>query len=40
MDTLIPAFLRRQPGYDHGYWFVSSFMADHLDHHATTLNAP
>ena len=26
--------LRRQPGYDHGYYFISTFMDDHLRHHA------
>jgi S-formylglutathione hydrolase len=26
--------LRRQAGYDHGYWFIQTFMADHLGHHA------
>ena len=30
--------LRRQAGYDHGYYFVSSFVDDHLAHHARTLN--
>ena len=29
--------LRRQPGYDHSYWFISTFMADHLSHHAKAL---
>ncbi len=29
--------LRRQPGYDHSYWFIQSFMSDHLRHHATQL---
>lgn len=29
--------LRRQPGYDHGYWFIQSFIADHLRHHAREL---
>src|SRR3982750_1401845 len=29
--------LRRQPGYDHGYYFVSSFMADHMTWHAERL---
>ena len=29
--------LRRQPGYDHGYWFVSTFIDDHLRHHAKAL---
>ena len=29
--------LRMQPGYDHSYFFVSSFMADHLRWHAERL---
>ncbi len=29
--------LRMQPGYDHGYFFIQSFMADHLQHHARLL---
>jgi len=29
--------LRRQSGYDHGYYFISSFIADHLHHHAQLL---
>ena len=29
--------LRVQPGYDHSYYFVSSFMADHLRWHAERL---
>lgn len=29
-----PLTLRRQPGYDHSYYFISSFIADHLRHHA------
>lgn len=29
--------LRRQPGYDHGYYFISTFMEDHLRHHAQYL---
>ncbi|MES2878461.1 MAG: S-formylglutathione hydrolase [Pseudomonadota bacterium] len=34
-----PLTLRRHAGYDHGYYFISSFMADHLAHHAQTLRA-
>jgi S-formylglutathione hydrolase len=26
----IPATIRMQPGYDHSYYFISSFMADHV----------
>ena len=29
--------LRRQPGYDHSYYFISTFMADHLAWHAERL---
>jgi S-formylglutathione hydrolase len=29
--------LRRPPGYDHGYFFIQSFVADHLAHHARPL---
>jgi S-formylglutathione hydrolase len=31
--------LRMQPGYDHGYYFISSFVEDHLRHHAGALLA-
>lgn len=30
--------LRRQEGYDHSYWFIQTFMADHVAHHAGCLN--
>lgn len=29
--------LRLQPGYDHSYYFIASFMEDHLRHHAEAL---
>ena len=29
--------LRMQEGYDHGYYFIQTFMADHLTHHAKLL---
>ena len=32
-----PLALRRHAGYDHGYYFVQSFMADHVAHHAQAL---
>ncbi len=32
-----PLLLRRQPGYDHSYWFITSFIDDHLRHHAGAL---
>ena len=33
----IPLLLRRQAGYDHSYYFISTFMADHLRWHAARL---
>jgi S-formylglutathione hydrolase len=33
----IPLILRRQAGYDHSYYFISTFMADHLHWHAARL---
>ncbi|MGB6055371.1 MAG: S-formylglutathione hydrolase [Burkholderiaceae bacterium] len=32
-----PLTLRRQPGYDHGYYFISTFIEDHLDFHQRIL---
>jgi len=29
--------LRMQPGYDHGYYFIQSFIGDHLAFHASAL---
>lgn len=33
----IPLTLRIQPGYDHSYFFISTFMAEHLAWHAERL---
>ncbi|MFC0709258.1 S-formylglutathione hydrolase [Azorhizophilus paspali] len=33
-----PLTLRLQPGYDHSYYFIASFIDDHLRHHAAGLN--
>ncbi len=33
-----PATIRMQPGYDHSYYFISTFMADHIAWHAARLN--
>lgn len=33
----IPATIRMQPGYDHSYYFISSFMAEHVAWHAERL---
>ncbi len=35
----IPLTLRRQGGYDHSYFFISTFMSDHLRWHAARLKA-
>jgi S-formylglutathione hydrolase len=35
----IPLTLRRQSGYDHSYYFISTFMGDHLRWHAERLKA-
>ncbi|MBE2259804.1 MAG: S-formylglutathione hydrolase [Candidatus Accumulibacter sp.] len=32
-----PLHLRRHPGYDHSYFFIASFIDDHLRHHAAAL---
>ena len=32
-----PLAMRRHAGYDHGYYFIATFMADHLAHHARQL---
>jgi len=32
-----PLTLRRHAGYDHGYYFIASFIDDHLRHHAQAL---
>jgi S-formylglutathione hydrolase len=33
----VPLTLRIQPGYDHSYYFISTFMADHVAWHAERL---
>lgn len=35
-----PLTLRRRPGYDHSYFFIASFIDDHLRHHADALGCP
>ena len=32
-----PLTLRRHAGYDHGYYCISTFIEDHLRHHAAAL---
>ncbi|KAG7235670.1 hypothetical protein INR49_002346 [Caranx melampygus] len=38
-EKKIPVVFRLQPGYDHSYFFIYSFMNDHIKHHAKYLNA-
>lgn len=33
-----PATIRMQDGYDHSYFFIASFIDEHLEHHAKALN--
>ncbi len=32
-----PCETRMQPGYDHSYWFIATFLPDHFAHHARAL---
>ena len=34
-----PLTLRMQPGYDHSYYFIASFIGEHIAHHAAALRA-
>jgi S-formylglutathione hydrolase len=34
-----PITLRLQPGYDHSYYFMASFIGEHIAHHAAALRA-
>ncbi|HCR32722.1 MAG TPA: S-formylglutathione hydrolase [Stenotrophomonas sp.] len=34
-----PLTLRLQPGYDHSYYFIASFIGEHIAHHARALHA-
>jgi S-formylglutathione hydrolase len=38
-DAGIAAEIRMQPGYDHSYFFISSFLAEHVGWHAERLKA-
>ena len=31
------ATVRMQEGYDHSYYFIATFMGEHIDHHAKYL---
>lgn len=34
-----PLTLRMQPGHDHSYYFIASFIGEHIAHHAAALRA-
>lgn len=34
-----PVVLRMQPGHDHSYYFIASFIGEHIAHHARALRA-
>ena len=36
----VPITLRMQPGYDHSYFFIASFIDDHLKYHFHHLSQP
>nr|CAB3479401.1 unnamed protein product [Digitaria exilis] len=35
----VPLILRMQPGYDHSYFFIATFIDDHIAHHAQFLKS-
>ena len=35
----VPLQIRRRDGYDHSYYFISTFAAEHISHHAKALAA-
>ncbi len=37
-ESGLPLELRSHDGYDHGYYFIATFIADHLRHHAALLS--
>ena len=38
-ESGLPVEVRVHDGYDHGYYFISTFIEDHLKHHAAALGA-
>jgi S-formylglutathione hydrolase len=38
-NTGQPLRLRRHEGFDHGYYFIATFIGEHIAHHAASLNA-
>ncbi|PSN32128.1 S-formylglutathione hydrolase [Blattella germanica] len=38
-ESQTPVILHMREGYDHGYYFIASFIGDHIKHHAACLKA-
>lgn len=38
-ERKVPVVFRMQQGYDHSYYFITTFINDHIRHHAKYLNA-
>ncbi|KAL5004240.1 hypothetical protein ScPMuIL_017696 [Solemya velum] len=38
-ESKVPVIMRMQEGYDHSYFFIASFMGEHIAHHAKYLKA-
>uniref|UniRef100_UPI00202163C6 S-formylglutathione hydrolase-like n=1 Tax=Myodes glareolus TaxID=447135 RepID=UPI00202163C6 len=38
-EKKVPVVYRLQEGYDHSYYFIATFITDHIRHHAKYLNA-
>ena len=38
-DSGFPATIRYQPGYDHSYHFIATFIGEHIAYHAQALKA-
>eukprot|EP00127_Corallochytrium_limacisporum_P005910 Clim_evm55s214 gene=Clim_evmTU55s214 len=38
-EANVPLVLRMQDGYDHSYYFIATFIPDHVKHHAQALKA-
>lgn len=36
-NPLLEFNVRNQPDYDHSYWFISTFISDHISWHASQL---
>jgi len=35
----VPLTLRLQPGYDHSFFFIATFIDEHIEHHSKALHA-